>query len=124
MNWSPLDEASLWGMLNAAASRMTPEQARFLEAIRISLEKWKQTPYGVAGGGFWVVAILGSLVVWYNDIEEGFNYSKYFAFGEIGEYWCNQDDLEHALQTLLSFVKSGQLSGGKAGPPIAGEYLT
>ncbi len=123
MSWSPLEESSLWDKLNAAEGRMNPEQARFWEVVRISPQKWKQTPFGEVGGGFWVVAVLGSLVVWYNDIEEGFNYSKYISFGEIAEYWCNQDDLEHALQELLNYVQSGHLSGGRAGPPIAGAFV-
>jgi len=122
MNWSPLEETSLWDLLNAAESRMNPELARFWETVRIEPAKWRQVPFGEAGGGFWVVALLGPLVVWYNDIEDGFNYSKYNSFGEIAEYYCNQDDLEHTLQTLLNYVRSGRLSGGRAGPPIPGVF--
>lgn len=117
MKWSPLEETSLWDLLSAAESRMNPELARFWEAVRIEPVKWRQAPFGEAGGGFWVVALLGTLVVWYNDIEEGFNYSKYNSFGEIAEYCCNQDDLENPLQALLSFAQSGHLSGRRAGPP-------
>jgi hypothetical protein len=105
MAGSGLDEQSLWNMLNAAESRMTPHQMRFWEAIRIPPQKWKQTPHGEGGGGFWVIGILGGRVVWYNDIEEGFNHSAYAAFGEIGEYLCNQDRLEHSVQRLLDYVR-------------------
>jgi len=80
---------------------MAPKQLRFWEAIRVSPHKWKQTPHGDEGGGFWVVALLGGRVVWYNDIEEGFNCSKYITAGEIDEYWCNQDDLDVTVQRLL-----------------------
>lgn len=101
---------------------MEPPQRRLWEAIRISPEKWQQEPYGSEGAGFWVVGILGALVVWYNDIEDGFNYSKYERFGTIEEYWCNQDRLEWILQTLLGYIESGQLVGPRASPPIPGAY--
>lgn len=68
--------------------------------IRIEPEKWTCRPWGDAGGGFWAVAIEGSNVLWFNDIEEGFNWSQFTVPGVIGEYWCDQDELEHALQQL------------------------
>ena len=122
MNWMPISEAALWDELNAAQSRMNPPQLRLWDAIRVSPSKWKEERYGVPGGGFWVVAILGSLVVWYNDIEYGFNYSKYSHFGVIDEYWCNQDELEHTTQRLLVYVQTGQIAGPRVSPPLAGVY--
>ena len=120
MSWQPLSEAKLWDLLNAAEQRMSPEIARFWEAIRVSPEKWKQEPWGREGGGFWVVAVLGNLVIWYNDIEDGFNYSKRHGFNEIEDYWCNQDDLEHTLHALLHLVQTGEQPYGRASPPVAG----
>jgi len=49
-----------------------------------------------------VVAIYGKTIIWYNDIEEGFNHSSYRQYGEIKECWCNQDNLEWVLQGLLN----------------------
>ena len=116
MSWAPLTEASLSDLIHAAQRRMTAAQGRLWEAIRMPPQKWKQTPYGDEGGGFWVVAVIGSRVVWYNDIEEGFNWSHYTVPGEIGEYWCNQDDLEHAVQRLLDEI-DGASAGYQLGPP-------
>jgi|688.fasta_scaffold404153_2 hypothetical protein len=107
MSWKPIAEIELWDLINAAESRMTPPQSRLWDAIRISPEKWQQQPYGTEGGGFWVVGILGTLVVWCNDIEDGFNCSKYSAFGLIEDYWCNQDLLECTIQALLGHIVSG-----------------
>jgi hypothetical protein len=115
--WTPISEGSLWDKLNAAESRMSPVLSRLWEVIRVPPQKWAQEPYGNEGGGFWVVAIVGTCVVWYNDIEDGFNYSEYSVFGTIDEYWCNQDDLEHTVEILLTRVRTGELVGGKAGPP-------
>lgn len=120
MNWTPLSEASLWDKINAAEYRMDSEQKRLWNLIRIPPQKWSQGPYGTEGGGFWVVAILGSLVVWYNDIEEGFNCSSYSQFGVINDYWCNQDELEYTIQNLCAAIQSGHLCMPRASPPIAG----
>lgn len=122
MDWIPLSEASLWDKLNAAESRMGPEQTRLWNLSRIPPKKWSQEPYGVEGGGFWVVAILGSLVVWYNDIEEGFNCSSYSEFGKIKDYWCNQDELECVIQNLCTAIRDGQFCVPRATPPISGAY--
>lgn len=66
----------------------------------------QQSPYGDLGGGFWVVAIIGRFVAWFNDIEDGFNVSRYSKYGVIGEYWCNQDELEWAMQRVLHSFNS------------------
>lgn len=68
--------------------------------IRIEPEKWRCSPWGDAGGGFWVVALQDDSVVWYNDIEDGFNVSKFTTRGVIDEYLCNQDSLNVVLSGL------------------------
>jgi hypothetical protein len=59
------------------------------------------------------------VVVWFNDIEGGFNRSQYSAFGIIKDYWCNQDELAHTMQCLLDEIQTGQRSGVLLGPPRA-----
>lgn len=54
------------------------------------------------------VAIIGSTVIWYNDLEEGFNRSRYSTMGTIDDYWCNQDGLERTLQYLMSAIDHGR----------------
>jgi hypothetical protein len=106
MDWTPLSEADLLDKLNNAWSAMDLPQRRLWEMIRIGPEKWQQHPYG-AGNGFWVVALMGSTVVWYNDIENGFNRSQFTVYGTIDDYWCNPDELETTLQFLLSTLERG-----------------
>lgn len=118
MEWSPISENAMWDLLLTAESQMDIEVSRFWEAVRVTPEKWKQHPYGDQGGGFWVVGVIGSRVIWFNDIEDGFNVSSYSNFGEIGEYWCNQDELEHVLLQLLYCVQTGVPITGRASPPI------
>jgi hypothetical protein len=73
----------------------------------ITPEKWRQSPWGGGGGGFWVVAVSGENVLWYNDIEEGFNVSRFIAHGRIpdDEYWRNQDLLGLALSYLVNEIE-------------------
>lgn len=112
MNREPLSEAEIHDELKEACERMSWPQRRLWEAIKIEPQKWRQEPFGNLGGGFWVVAIIGNTVIWYNDIEHGFNRSKYIKFGEIAEYWCNQDNVEWQIQTVLDEIRDGAISAG------------
>ena len=105
--WTSISQKALRSRVEQGVARMTPGQARFWEAIRIPPEKWEQLPYGRDGGGFWVVAVIGRTVIWYNDIEDGFNRSRYTVHGRIDDYWCNQDELEVAIGTLMSMIERG-----------------
>ena len=122
IEWRPLSESALWDKLNMSWERMSHSQRWLWEVIRIPPAKWAQLPYGEAGGGFWAVAVIGSSVIWYNDIEEGFNRSSYRAFGVIEEYWCNEDELEWTVQLCLDEIQSGVSAGPYASPPKAGEF--
>lgn len=86
---------------------MTPPQSRLWQSIQVPPQKWAQHPYGDLGGGFWVVALMGQTVVWYNDLEDGFNYSAFTKYGTIDAYWCDQDRLEWTIQRLLNVVTTG-----------------
>jgi len=107
IEWKPIAESALLARVSQAEARMTPAQRRLWEAVKIPPEKWQQDPYGNAGNGFWVVALIGSTVIWYNDIEDGFNRSHYSAYGQIEDYWCNQDELEVTMTYLMNSLNSG-----------------
>src|ERR1700676_5023276 len=97
MDWEPCTEAELSRFIaNAIAVLDAPARSLWF-LLRIQPVKWQLHPWGDEGGGFWVVGILGQHVIWYNDIEDGFNVSRYEAPGVIDEYWCNQDDLHHTM---------------------------
>lgn len=121
MNWTPISEAQLWDKILQAELRMDAVQSRLWEMLKVNPSKWQQSPWGDAGGGFWTVGLMGEHVVWFNDIEDGFNISKYKTHGRIEDYWCNQDELEEAVQSLLNALEHGY-SFVRASPPIAGEY--
>jgi len=59
-----------------------------------------------------VVARNGNEVIYYDDIEDGFNVSRVSTDGEILEHWCNQDDLRCALNYWIE----GRTPSVKFGP--------
>lgn len=106
MSWRPITEEEVQYKLKKDVDRMNQEQKCFWDMIAIVPEKWEQHPYGNEGKGFWSVALLGKIVVWYNDIEEGFNYSRYARYGVIDEYKSDQTELEFIIQRFLNALKN------------------
>ncbi len=107
MNWAPLSEDGLRQAIADACDRMSPSQRSLWQAIEINPARWSQSPYGDYGGGFWAVGIIGRVVVWYNDIEEGFEHSRYVSHVSIAEYKCSQFKLEHVVEQLLCLIETG-----------------
>ncbi len=107
IEWAPIAEDAMRQRIAQGVARMSPELFRLWQAIRVAPEKWQQQPYGEQGGGFWVVALIGKTVIWYNDIEDGFNRSRYSAYGTIEDYWRNQDELELTVHWLMDALQRG-----------------
>ncbi|MBO2009448.1 hypothetical protein [Hymenobacter negativus] len=117
MIWEPITLEALYNQILRAEEEMNSELQRFWELIKIFPEKWIGPEYGKEGGGFWVVAICGRNIIWYNDIEEGFNISPYKQYGEFEDYRCNQDDLQYPVQSLLTVINFGGDMPGYFAPP-------
>jgi hypothetical protein len=116
--WEPISLNELYSEILKTEKDLNGELKNFWNLIKIVPVKWKEDEYGMLGGGFWVVAICGYKVVWYNDIEEGFNISEYKTFGKIEDYWCNQDELIGSVSRLFELVKfGGEDIGGSRGLP-------
>lgn len=73
-------------------------------------------PLGDLGGGFWAVGFIGRQVIWFSDIEYGFNVSQYESFGTILEYWCNQDELAYVIWQLHQQIETGTRSVASGRP--------
>jgi hypothetical protein len=61
-----------------------------------------------------VVARKGEEVIYWEDVEEGFNVSPVGEDGRILEHWCNQDELRHALNAWID----GRERSTKLGPAV------
>jgi hypothetical protein len=117
MEWQPISESEIWDNINSACLRMNLSQERLWGVIKFIPEKWQLSPYGDLGRGFWAVAVIGRLVIWFNDIEGGFNISHYSKYGVIDQYWCNQDELEWAVQRVMNLIENGDDGWANASPP-------
>jgi hypothetical protein len=114
VRWTPITRSELDDLLiDQLADCPSELRAAFVQSA-IAPQKWSQFPYGDEGGGFWAVAVLGSKVLWYNDIEDGFNVSHFAERGRIpdDEYWCEEDPLKWALPRLI-----GDPPGWRKGAP-------
>jgi len=113
MTWEPTTREEIDARIVEELAECSPDLRAYFNRVRIVPEKWKQSPYGDRGGGFWVGACDEKRVLWWNEIEEGWNVSDYMTHGTIpaDQYWCNQDPLKWALPVL-----SGA-PGITAGPP-------
>ena len=113
MNWKAITRSELDGLVARDLAACSAEQREFFAKVAVEPTKWKQSPWGDEGGGFWAVAVMENRVLWYNDIEDGFNVSRFEEEGVIpsDEYWCNQDVLSWALPALAG------MAGTRLGPP-------
>ena len=104
MSWKPIHERELDALVASELSDCSEELRQFFARVRVPAHKWQLSPWGDEGDGFWVLAVHRDRVLWYNDIEEGFNVSTFEVRGQIpgDEYWCNQDPLCLALSQLTS----------------------
>ncbi len=115
--WQPISLSELNKEIQKTEQGLEGELINFWKLIKIEPIKWAEKDYGDEGGGFWVVAICGTKVIWYNDIEEGFNISDYKTFGQIDEYYSNQDELRFRLIDLFNVLKFGGDLNGQRGKP-------
>jgi len=120
--WTPITLIELYDQIKKTETDLKGEVWNFWQLIKIEPNKWEEPTYGNEGNGFWVVAIFGKQVIWYNDIEDGFNISDYNQYGQIDGYYCNQDELSWSVIRLFkSTINGGQIIG-QAGPPTNLKY--
>jgi len=99
-DWTPIEFDEILNLINQGVNKMTLEQQELWNQISIEPIKWIEEDYGKEGNGFWVVAYTKNKVIWYNDIEDGFNISSYSNKGMINEYGAEQDELQWTIQKL------------------------
>ena len=94
--WHPITREDLDALIAEQLRECSPE-------LRSVFERYRVTPFlaPVQRNGaverVYVVARRGEEVLYYEDVEEGFNFSLVPPKDGALEHWCNQDDLKHAL---------------------------
>jgi hypothetical protein len=105
--WTPVKESSILKDIEYCGDILfsKPDCLKFWEYIKITPEKWSEKEMGEEGGGFWVVAIMGKTVIYYNDIEDGYNWSPFTRYGEIDNYVCSQMELFEMIESLYKEIR-------------------
>lgn len=103
-SWEPISIAKLEICILRGVLELKEELLSFWNFIKIEPQKWQEKEYGEEGGGFWVIAIFRNRVIYYNDIEDGFNISEYEVYGQIKEYYCNQSELNWTIIDLFKQI--------------------
>jgi hypothetical protein len=99
---SSINSDEILEIISETENLLQDELLRFWELIKIQPEKWSEEKYGKETDGFWVVGIYGKNVVWYNEIEEGFNISNYNNYGTIAKCTFEQYTLNQIIYQLYN----------------------
>ncbi|XZE19390.1 hypothetical protein SH449x_004709 [Pirellulaceae bacterium SH449] len=116
--WNPISLQDLNALIIESVSEFDAVQTRLWHAIKIAPAKWELHPWGDEGGGFWAVGLIGRNVIWYNDIEDGFNISSFSTYGTIDAYYCNQGSLQPVVYDLIQWLMAGDIPSARLGPPV------
>jgi hypothetical protein len=106
--WKPISLATLSRHIELQEFLLTEDEKAFWHFIRINPEKWVDKGYQPEKVEFYVIAIFGRRVIYYNDIEEGFNLSEFDEYGWIRGGGANQNDFHEFISHLFTFITSGK----------------
>jgi hypothetical protein len=95
--WEPISEVELSELLQHQLAECPPAVAAIFEAHRVPPYRAPIRRNDRLESVF-IVAQRGPEVMYFEDVEEGFNFSPLSDAGEILEHWCNQDELKYALR--------------------------
>jgi hypothetical protein len=100
LTWNPITAEGLQKLIEAELSAFSPAEAAGYERTRVPLRAGSIRRDGNVEQAF-VVAELDGTVVYYEDVEEGFNLSGLDAQGFIASPGYEQWQLRHAINRLL-----------------------
>ncbi|WBA42032.1 hypothetical protein [Hymenobacter canadensis] len=107
MIWQPISLEELYDDILSAEIKMRSEIERLWELVKIFPEKWQYDTYGSGEDSFWVVAVCGRHIIWYDDIEEHFCLSEYNTYGHFGQNTAHgvAAGLQNNVQALLARIQ-------------------
>jgi hypothetical protein len=110
MKWHPATIEEVKVIVHGDLAECHAEQAAVFERYRVEPYLASLVRYGKLDNVV-VVARRGAEVIYWEDVEIGFNLSSVANDGTILEHWCNQDDLGLALNCWIK---------GRTRPPNVG----
>ena len=99
--WQPITVSELEKLVARQLFVCSPENQEFFKTIRVPFYQVPIHRLGVIEKVF-VVAVLPSGVVYYEDVEDGFEIQELSKDGEILNQGCNQLELSHVLSQIRS----------------------
>jgi hypothetical protein len=99
--WQPVTAEELEALVVAQLADCSPEQQQLFERCKVTPRLVPIDRYGHIESVF-VVAQAGNLVLYYEDVEEGFNISPLSQDGAIASPGYEQWELCHALRHLVA----------------------
>lgn len=96
MAWTPIAKNELEEIIDKQLSECFPEFIEIFNKYIIPLQLSPIVRYKRLEAVF-IVARNQNGVLYYEDVEEGFNFSPINEDGMILEHWCNQDSLRIAI---------------------------
>ena len=100
VDWNPITRKELVTLLASEEAKLDEVSASLFKQIRV-------TPYvvpihrGSKIESVFVVAKQGKNILFYEDVEEGFEWSSLNSSGQIESYFCNQWELSLALKQVF-----------------------
>lgn len=86
---------------------LTAQEKSFWHFIRIEPRKWIHTGYEDEKVEFFVVAVFGKRVIYYDDFEGGFSISEFEEYGKLIGGSSNQNDFHEYISNVFTFITSG-----------------
>jgi hypothetical protein len=112
MAWNPATIDEVKDILRSELKKCSAEQVAVFQQYSVEPFLASIVRYGRQESVV-VVARKSNEVIYWEDVEEGFNNSALGPTGRVLEHWCNQDDLGVALSRL---IQPRELRTGNWGP--------
>jgi hypothetical protein len=101
-DWEPITAAELGLLIDEAVRVLSDQQRELFESIRVALRPCPIEREGKLESVY-VLGEFGGQVLFYEDVEEGFEFARLDADGVIREYFSNQFELRTVLQELIDY---------------------
>lgn len=99
MNWMPITKEELEREIEVQCSELSPEEMSYFSSIRVPLESAKIDRRGSIENVY-IVARQEQRIIFYEDVDEGFEIAKLNSQGVIDEYGANQFTIQHVINQL------------------------
>lgn len=100
VDWKPATIEDVKAILSAELKSCNSQEIEIFRRYSVEPFRAAITRYGKIESVV-VVVQKSTEVIYWEDVEEGFNISPTERQGEVLEHWCNQDNLAFALNRLV-----------------------